>query len=137
MPKFEEYATTDRDEVIALWDTCNLTRPWNDPVGDISFAMRNSNSTILVGKLDAAIVACAMVGHDGHRGTLYYVAVKPDHQNKGLGKALMAAAEVWLKSKGVWKINVLVRDDNLGAVGFYKSIGFEQNAVVSLGKRIS
>ena len=78
-----------------------------------------------------------MVGHDGHRGSLYYVAIHQAHQKQGIGKALMQAAENWLRSKGVWKINVLVRDDNLDAFGFYTALGFEQNAVVSLGRTIS
>jgi ribosomal protein S18 acetylase RimI-like enzyme len=137
MITFSELQSADKDAVITLWQKCSLTRPWNNPDKDIAFAMESSNSTILVGRVDTQIVASAMVGHDGHRGVLYYLAVHPDFQKQGIGAALMHAAEVWLKSKGVWKINVLVRDDNLDAVGFYKSLGFEANAVVSMGKSIA
>jgi ribosomal protein S18 acetylase RimI-like enzyme len=137
MIKFMEFQTTDTVGVIALWEVCNLTRPWNDPVKDINFVMANPNSTILVGRMDSQIVASAMVGHDGHRGVFYYFAVNPDFQKQGIGAALMQAGETWLKARGVWKINILVRDDNLDAVGFYRSLGFEQNAVVSMGKLIS
>ena len=134
---FSEMQNNDQSAVINLWNICNLTRPWNDPVSDIAFAIQHANSTIIVGRTEDHIVATAMVGHDRRRGALYYVEVGPNHQNMGIGAALMGAAESWLKTKGVWKINVLIREDNLGGVGFYKSFGFEPNAVISMGKQIS
>jgi ribosomal protein S18 acetylase RimI-like enzyme len=134
---FSIFQPEDEATLIALWTDCKLIRPWNDPARDIAFAMANENSTILVGKVKTKIIASAMLGHDGHRGSLYYVAIHPACHNQGVGKALMQAAEDWLKSKGVWKINVLVRDDNLAAAGFYKALGFEENAVVSLGKLLN
>ncbi len=99
--------------------------------------MASGCATILVGKVETEIIASAMISHDGHRGAIYYFAVDPNHQQQRFGATLMEAAETWLKSKGVWKINLLVREDNLDAVGFYQAIGFEQNAVVSLGKKIA
>jgi ribosomal protein S18 acetylase RimI-like enzyme len=135
--KFSVMGIAEKATVIALWGKCGLTRPWNDPVKDIDFAIASETSTVLVGKVDKQIVASAMVGHDGHRGALYYVAVDPAHRKQKIGAALMQAAEDWLKSHGVWKINIMIREDNLDAIGFYKALGYEMNAVVSLGKKIS
>jgi ribosomal protein S18 acetylase RimI-like enzyme len=135
--QFSEIVTGEEEAVIALWHGCNLTRAWNNPQQDLNFAMKGATSTVLVGKIGDEIIASAMVGHDGHRGALYYVAVDPKHQKKRLGTALMKAAENWLKTQGVWKINVMIREDNLGAIGFYQSLGFEMNAVISMGKKIS
>jgi ribosomal protein S18 acetylase RimI-like enzyme len=137
MIKFSVMGIAEKATVIALWGKCGLTRPWNDPVKDIDFAIASETSTVLVGKVDKQIVASAMVGHDGHRGALYYVAVDPAHRKQKIGAALMQAAEDWLKSHGVWKINIMIREDNLDAIGFYKALGYEMNAVVSLGKKIS
>jgi ribosomal protein S18 acetylase RimI-like enzyme len=135
--QFSEIASDDEAAVVALWQSCNLTRPWNDPAQDLAFAINGSSSTVLVGKLAGKIVASAMVGHDGHRGALYYVAVDPEHRKQKIGAALMDAAENWLKQQGVWKINIMIREDNLGAIGFYQSLGFAMNAVISMGKKIS
>jgi ribosomal protein S18 acetylase RimI-like enzyme len=135
--KFSVMGIAEKATVIALWEKCGLTRPWNDPVKDIDFAIASETSTVLVGKVGKKIVASAMVGHDGHRGALYYVAVDPAHRKQKIGAALMQAAEDWLKSHGVWKINIMIREDNLDAIGFYKALGYEMNAVVSLGKKIS
>jgi len=120
----------DRDiaEVIALWQRCGLTRPWNDPTADIALARRGPNSTILIGRADNHIVATVMVGHDGHRGWVYYVATDPDRRAKGFGRAIMDAAEDWLRAAGIAKLQLLVRPENSGVAEFYQSIGFgEQN----------
>src|SRR6185503_14686997 len=98
----------DVEAIIALWQRCGLTRPWNDPAGDIAFARRGTNATVLVGRADKVIVASAMVGHDGHRGWVYYVAVDPDRQRHHFGRAIMAAAEDWLRREGVQKIMLMV-----------------------------
>ena len=89
--------------VIALWQACGLTRPWNDPAADIALARRGPNSTVLIGRDGDAIVATAMVGHDGHRGWVYYVATDPDRRAKGYGRAIMNAAEDWLRAAGIAK----------------------------------
>jgi ribosomal protein S18 acetylase RimI-like enzyme len=129
----------DRDvqQVIALWDRCKLTRPWNDPVTDIAFARRGASSAVLVWEESNRIIASVMVGHDGHRGTLYYVGVEPSLQSKGLGREVVQAAEQWLASHGVWKINILVRDDNDAAMRFWAKVGYAANRAVSLQKSIS
>ena len=114
----------DVDAVIALWQRCGLTRPWNDPAADIAFVRRGANATILLGRADDAIVATAMVGHDGHRGWVYYVAVDPDRQGEHFGRAIMAAAEDWLRQQGVAKAMLMVRPDNGKVQAFYGRLGY-------------
>ena len=116
----------DVEPVIALWQRCGLTRPWNDPGSDIAFARRGANATILVGRAANAIVASAMVGHDGHRGWVYYVAVDPDARRKDHGRAIMAAAEDWLRQQGITKAMLMVRPDNKQVQAFYDKLGYEK-----------
>jgi ribosomal protein S18 acetylase RimI-like enzyme len=136
MKRWREIRDQDVQAVIALWEACKLTRPWNDPVTDIGFARRGPSSAVLIWELDGKIAASVMVGHDGHRGAMYYLAVHPAHQKIGLGKEVVAAAETWLSERGVWKINLVVRDDNTKARGFYEKLGFTSNPVISFGKSI-
>jgi hypothetical protein len=124
----------DVTAVVTLWERCGLTRPWNDPVADIALARRGPNSAILLGREDERIVASAMVGHDGHRGWVYYVATDPDRRGQGLGRAIMNAAEDWLRQAGVAKLQLLVRQDNAKASAFYETIGYDEAAVTVFAK---
>ena len=124
----------DVEKVVALWQRCGLTRPWNDPHADIALARRRDNSTVLIGRANGAIAATIMVGHDGHRGWVYYVAVDPDSQKRGFGRLIMAAAEDWLRAAGIAKLQLLVRRENAAANAFYGSLGFELSTSVMFQK---
>ncbi|MDE2376590.1 GNAT family acetyltransferase [Bradyrhizobium sp.] len=127
-------ADADIEAVVALWQRCGLTRPWNDPQADVALARRRDNSTVLVGREGGAIVATAMVGHDGHRGWVYYVAVDPERRGRGLGRLIMAAAEDWLRQAGILKLQLLVRRENAAAGAFYTSLGFAESTSVMFAK---
>jgi hypothetical protein len=121
----------DVTEVIALWQRCGSTRAWNDPAADIALVRREANATVLLGRNDSALVASVLVGHDGHRGWVYYVTVDPDHRSKGYGRAIMSAAEHWLRARGIEKLQLMVRGDNAKVHAFYESLGyFVQERVV-------
>jgi ribosomal protein S18 acetylase RimI-like enzyme len=136
VPPLATAPITDADvaTVIALWQACGLTRPWNDPAADIALARRGPNSTILIGRADNMIVATAMVGHDGHRGWVYYVATDPDRRAKGFGRAIMDAAENWLRAAGIAKLQLLVRRENARAGAFYQSIGYAEAQTIVFAK---
>ncbi|WP_235365024.1 GNAT family acetyltransferase [Sphingomonas sp. ERG5] len=124
----------DGPRVVALWDACGLTRPWNDAHADFALALDAPASTILVARDGDAIVASVMTGFDGHRGWIYYLAVAPDARRGGHGRAMMAAAEQWLRARGAPKLQLMVRDDNEGALGFYAALGLERQKVITLGR---
>ncbi len=113
----------DVDGLIALWKACDLVRPWNDPDADIARARAAPQSEIFVIEEEGAIVAGAMAGHDGHRGWVYYVATAPERRGGGLGRAIMAHAEDWLKALGAVKVDLMIRAGNPVA-GFYAAVGY-------------
>ena len=124
---------TDADipGVIALWQRCGLVRPWNDPSADIALARAGDNADVLIGRAGDTIAASVLVGHDGHRGWVYYVAVDPDHQRRNFGGVIMQAAEDWLRARGIEKLQLMVRPDNTAVNAFYESLGFgEQKRVI-------
>ena len=133
-PQIRDIADGDIDQVIALWHAAGVTRPWNDPGRDIAFARRDAHSTVLVGADGGRIVASAMVGEDGHRGWVYYVAIAPELQRSGLGRIMMQAAEDWLIRRGVWKVQLLVRADNKKATKFYEQLGYKDTTSVCFQK---
>jgi len=121
-------------EVIALWQRCGSTRPWNDPASDIALARQGTNSTVLLGRHDGALVTSVLVGHDGHRGWVYYVTVDPECRYAGFGRAIMNAAEEWLRARGIAKLQLMVRKENTKIHAFYQSIGYYNQETVTFAK---
>jgi ribosomal protein S18 acetylase RimI-like enzyme len=130
-------ADADVPGAIDLWHRAGVARPWNDPAKDIAFARASPHAAILAAEDAGRIVGTAMVGEDGHRGWVYYVAVDPDLQRGGLGRALMDAAEDWLRARGIWKLQLLVRADNERARGFYARLGYRDTGSVCFQKVIA
>ncbi|MEP9357797.1 GNAT family acetyltransferase [Sphingomonas sp. KR3-1] len=124
----------DGAAVIALWHACGLTRPWNDPVQDFDRALAGATSTVLVAEGEDGVRGSVMIGDDGHRGWVYYLAVAESARRTGLGRRLMAAAEDWLRARGCPKIQLMVREGNEAALGFYAALGLEPQGVVTLGR---
>jgi ribosomal protein S18 acetylase RimI-like enzyme len=114
-----------------------LTRPWNDPEADLRRAVSGSASDVLaaIGD-DGRLMATAMVGHDGHRGWVYYLAVDAAAQGRGLGKQMMAACEEWVRSRDIPKIQLMIRAANRSVLGFYEHLGYVEAETVVLGRRL-
>jgi ribosomal protein S18 acetylase RimI-like enzyme len=123
------------DAAVRLWHDSGLTRPWNDPEADLRRAVSGRASAVLaaVGD-DGGLLATAMVGHDGHRGWVYYLAVDATARGRGIGKQMMEACEAWVRSRGIPKIQLMVRATNQAAVGFYEHLGYAGSDVVVLAR---
>ena len=130
------YEEADQDAVVELWRECGLVAPQNDPVKDIRRKLHVRRDLFLVGLLGARLVGTVMVGYEGHRGWVNYLAVAPDCRRRGLGRRLMEEAERLLRAAGCPKINLQVRSSNADVIGFYRSIGYAVDDVVSMGKRL-
>ena len=120
-------AREDEEPRIAeLWRACDLVASYNDPGVDFRFAKAGACSDVLVGEnAEGRICGSVMVGHDGHRGWLYYVAADPEARGVGYGRQMVEAGEAWLRARGVVKVQLLVRETNTKVVSFYQHLGFE------------
>ena len=85
---------------------------------------------------DGCLAGSVMVGYDGHRGWVNYLAVDPAYQGQGLGRLLMREAERRLLAAGCPKVNLQVRTSNEHPVAFYRHLGYGTDDVVSMGKRL-
>ena len=130
------FAPADEPAVIALWQACGLTRPWNDPRLDIARKLRQQPELFLVGDFAGVVGASAMVGYEGHRGWINYLAVDPRWQRRGIARRLMAEAESRLRALGCPKLNLQVRAGNVEALAFYRALGYQPDDVVCLGRRL-
>ncbi|MGD1943550.1 MAG: GNAT family acetyltransferase [Leptolyngbyaceae cyanobacterium] len=134
--EIRKFLEKDRNALLDLWNACELTRPWNDPDKDITRKISIQPELFLVGELDGQIIASAMAGYDGHRGSVFYLAVAPEFQKRGYGQAMMTEIERLLISMGCPKLNIVVRSSNQHVLDFYRSLGYITDDVVSIGKRL-
>lgn len=126
----------DSEEVITLWERCDLLRPWNDPELDIERKLNHDVSLFLVADVGGEIVGTVMGGYDGHRGSAYYLGVHPEFRGRGIANALLSRLEKKLIARGCPKITIQVREDNDIVIGLYERLGYEQQDVLVLGRRV-
>ena len=127
----------DEDSVVALWTRCGLVRAWNDPHLDIERKLGVQRELFLVAERNGTVIGTVMAGFDGHRGWVNYLAVDPAHQGRGIGRVLMDHAERGLAALGCPKVNLQVRSANEAVLAFYRRLGYVDDDVVSLGKRLT
>jgi ribosomal protein S18 acetylase RimI-like enzyme len=129
-PAIATFRPDDEAAVVALWQRCGLVVPWNDPAADIALALGSGHGHLLVARDGATVVGAALVGHDGHRGWIYYLAVAPERRLAGLGSRLVSACEAWVAARGVPKIQLMIRRTSAAVRAFYGTQGYEDSDVV-------
>ena len=134
--RIRSYQAADESAVIDLWHRCNLVVPQNDPKKDIKMKLKVQPELFFVGVISSRIVSTVMSGYDGHRGWLYYLAVDPDFQQNGIGRRMVEKAEKELRKLGCRKINLQVRNSNKSMIAFYEHIGFGNDDVLGMGKKL-
>ena len=134
--KFRKFRKTDTETVIKLWKKCKLIVQWNDPFKDINRKLSIKDNLFIIGEMNKNIIASAMAGYDGHRGYIYYLAVLPEYQKKGIGSSLLSIVEKKLLQLGCPKINLFVRNTNIRVKAFYKMNDYEIQDSQIYGKRL-
>ena len=111
-----------------------MTRPWNPPSADIALLRGSGHGEILVATQESSVIGSVMVGHDGHRGWIYYLAVAPTHRRGGLGGRLMRTAEAWLQGQAIRKVELMIRDTNTEVTAFYARLGYRKEPVTVMSR---
>ena len=136
MIEIRAYRESDQDDVVNLWRECELVKPWNDPIKDIRRKLDVQRDLFLVGLLDGKLVATVIAGYEGHRGWINYLAVSKECREMGFGRLMMDEAEERLRAMGCPKVNLQIRSSNIDVIRFYRSPGYSEDDVVSMGKRL-
>ena len=137
MKNIRIYRERDREQVLALWQECDLIHPKNDPQKDLDRKKGFGEELFLVVEEREKIIGTVMGGYDGHRGIINYLGVHPSFRGQGLGKMLLQAVEQKLKDLGCPQVNLLVWSNNSEVLTFYKKTQYsEANDIVLLRKRL-
>ena len=134
--RIDAYRASDQDDMIALWQACELIVPWNNPLTDIERKTADSPELFFTGRVDGQLMASCMAGYDGHRGWIYFLAVHPSYRRRGYAAQLVSHTGNKLLELGCPKLELMVRQSNQDMIAFYQAIGFDLDPVVVLSKRL-
>jgi alkanesulfonate monooxygenase SsuD/methylene tetrahydromethanopterin reductase-like flavin-dependent oxidoreductase (luciferase family)/ribosomal protein S18 acetylase RimI-like enzyme len=107
---------------------------WRAPDAIFARRRRRQGELFLVATRDGTVIGTTLAGYDGHRGWLYRVAVAPEQERHGVGRALVQEAELRLHQLGCAKINLQIEGENRRVVEFYEHLGYAVEDRVSMGK---
>jgi len=135
--RIREFKIGDYPLVRDLWQIAGLVLRPGDELEDIKLKLQRDPDLFLVAELEGEIVGSLMGGWDGRRGWIYHLAVKPEHQRKGIGVGLVHEVEKRLVAKGAKKVNAQVYKSNERSSAFFKAIGYEAHAdLIMVGKHL-
>lgn len=124
VPSLRRLATSEHDEAAAV-DRAAFHEPWAldaRAIADVRSATRRHRARCALD--DTGLIAYAVSGRDGRLGFLQRLAVRPDRQGRGVGRALVLDSLRWAAR---WRCDrVLVNTDvaNEPALGLYRQLGF-------------
>ena len=127
---------SDYPQVINLWKNAgpgiHLRR--SDERDEIIKKLQRDPDLFLVAEINGHIIGSVLGGFDGRRGMIYHLAIDDSYRKKGIGTALMNELENRMKQKGCIRSYLLITRDNLDAVRFYETVGWEQMDLLIYGK---
>jgi len=133
--QIHEFQIDEYDKVLELWKTTGLVLRPGDDLEGIKIKLQRDPDLFLVAEENHEIIGTVMGAWDGRRGWINHLAVKPDHQRKGIGSALIQELEGRLIAKGAKKVNAQVYQWNAKSIEFFKAVGYEVHSdLVMIGK---
>jgi ribosomal protein S18 acetylase RimI-like enzyme len=130
------FRVSDTEAVLSLWERSEISRPWLDLRAEIVEKVKRDRSLFLVAEDARVVIGVVMGAYDGRRGWVYHLAVEPGRRHSGIGRLLMQGLEERMARMGVVKMNLQVRHDNVAVVGFYDALGYRDERLTSMGKRL-
>lgn len=115
----------DHGAVHRLWKNSDgICLVADDSRRGIALYLARNRGLCFVATLGDEIVGTVLCGHDGRRGILRHLAVKPAFRNRGIGRELAKKCLSALASGGIRKCNVYVMKDNPLGLRFWKRMGY-------------
>ncbi len=96
----------------------------------VDWILRNERALTLVEDGAEVVTAAMMLLFERHVCRVLSVAVAPEARRKGTGTRMMEAAEAICRERGLAAIRLEVSTKNLGAIEFYRRLGYRTDGVL-------
>ena len=117
---------SDVESVLSLWTDSDAEPTHTDDSEGLNTLLANDPEALAVAVDGTDIVGSVIAGWDGWRGSIYRLVVSPSHRRLGLASQLLAYAEARLTSVGAVRLQAIVVETDLLAVGFWNATGWEE-----------
>jgi ribosomal protein S18 acetylase RimI-like enzyme len=115
----------DIASVLDLWTTAGSVPTISDSPDGLARLLATDPQALLVAELEGVLAGSLIATWDGWRGSFYRLAVAPGHRRKGLATRLLREGERRLRKRGAIRLTAIVADDQDGAMGFWRAVGYE------------
>jgi ribosomal protein S18 acetylase RimI-like enzyme len=116
----------DIEAVLRLWAGSGAEPTHTDDAPSVQAVIDHGGSALLVAEDGGELVGSVIAAWDGWRGSVYRLAVAPDHRRSGLGRRLVDEAEAHLGSVGGRRLQAIVEETEPAATGFWRAGGWEE-----------
>src|SRR5687768_13804380 len=100
MLNYRQYTADDCVALRALWLRAGLELRPSDTKEELEKKLLRDSELFIVAEDEGEIVGAAIGAFDGRRGFVYHLAVAPERQDEGIGKALMERVSEGLRKLG-------------------------------------
>lgn len=117
----------DVSELLGLWLEAaeNATRA-PDTREAVTALLGRDPDAVIVAEQDSELVGSVIAGWDGWRCHLYRLAVRPAWRRRGVGSALLRAAEARFRAVGAARADAMVLDGNDLGQSLWRASGYRR-----------
>lgn len=135
--RIREFKVEDYDDAVKLWKATGLIIRPGDELEGIKLKLERDPDLFMIAEENGEILGVVMGAWDGRRGWINHLAVRPEHQRKGIGTALIHELEKRLTGKGAKKVNAQIYQWNQKSIEFFKALGYEVHSdLIMIGKML-
>ena len=85
---------------------------------------------------NGSVVGALLCGHDGRRGYIHHLAVRPEYQRLGFGRQLVDRSLRRLSQAGILKCHLFIFSDNVTASAFWDRLGWTRRSELAIMSKV-